>query len=73
MRRPQINEKEYVLWTKSKFIEYAACSIPAQHGKTKRLVFSACLDGAFKVTLGSDVLYLGGSFYIAQDRFENAH
>lgn len=73
MGRPQIDEKAYVLWAKIKFVEYTSCSIPTQHGKTKRLVFSVSLDGTFKVTLGSDVLYLGGSFYIAQIRFENAH
>jgi hypothetical protein len=70
----EIVKGDFEEWSKNKLVEYASISIPhaKQKGVTSRLIFGVFIGGGYKVTLGYDTIYEGGSFSEAQGAFHQA-
>lgn len=70
----EIVKGDFEEWSKNKLVEYASISVP--HAKRKgvmsRLIFGVFVGGGYKVTLGNETIYEGGSFAAAQGAFHEA-
>lgn len=70
----EIVKGDFEEWSKNKLVEYASISVPhvKRTGVVSRLIFGVFVGGGYKVTLGHETLYEGGSFSEAQGAFHGA-
>lgn len=70
----EIVKSDFEEWSSNKLVEYASISIPhaKRKGVTSRLIFGVFVGGGYKVTLGYETIYEGGSFTAAQGAFHEA-